>query len=340
MSKELVSIIIPVYQSAKYLERAVLSVLAQTYRPIEVLLVDDGSGDKTGKVCDRLAQKYEEVQVFHREHLGVSAARNYGLCQAKGKYVQFVDADDEVCADMTEQLVNTLQRSHAYMSVCGYEVADGKAYRKECVWEKAGFTGEAGTEKLYGIVKSDLLSVVWNKLYIRERIRHKFDEALMLCEDSVFCTEYFMDNPRLAICPKVLYCYHLNRDNMRAKGKRVFGYEGIEKYFFRNRRLVKGILNKAQQKEARMHIRKVFFYGVYTYIFEAMPYSGLRREEKTALLESVMREETYQKVLSDIKKLYWKEKCYKLASDLQSGNLMYFMICCREYLLRIRKKNV
>lgn len=337
MAKELVSIIIPVYQSAQYLERAVLSVLAQTYRPIEVLLIDDGSGDRTGSLCDKLAEKYKEVQVFHREHLGVSAARNYGIGQATGKYIQFVDADDEVCEDMTELMVGAIQKNRAYMAVCGYEVTDGRKRRKECVWEKAGFTGGASTEKLYEIVKADLLSVVWNKLYIRERIRHKFDESLILCEDSVFCTEYFIDNPRIAICSKILYRYHLNCENICAKGKRVSGYEGIQKYYFRNRKLVKGILNKSQQKEAGMHIRKVFFYGVYTYIFETLPYSGLRRAEKVALLESIMRDRIYKKIISGLNKLYWKEKCYKLASELRSGNLLYFMICCRKCLLNIRK---
>lgn len=337
MAKELVSIIIPVYQSVKYLERAVLSILAQTYRPIEVLLVDDGSEKRVGMICDKLAKKYEEVKVFHREHLGVSAARNYGIEQAKGKYIQFVDADDVICANMTEQLVDTLQENHTYMSVCGYEVKNGQKSRKERIWEKADFTGVVGTEKLYEIVKSDVLSVVWNKLYIRERIRHKFDESLILCEDSVFCTEYFLDNPRLAICPKILYRYYLNSENMQLKGQRVSGYKGIKKYYFRNKKLIKEIKNKSRQRDAEMHIAKVFFYGVYTYIFEALPYSGLGRVEKVALLESIMRDRIYKKAVFNIKKLYWKEKCYKFASRLQSGKLMYLMIYFRKCLLDVRK---
>lgn len=338
MSKELVSIIMPVYQSGKYLKRAVLSVLSQTYRPIEILLIDDGSDCRTGAICDRLAQKYAEVQVFHRKHLGVSSARNYGLSQAKGKYIQFVDADDEVCDNMTELLVDTLEKNQVYMAVCGYDVMEGQRYKEEHIWKENDFKGGFGTEKLYEIVKGDLLSVIWNKLYIKERIKHGFDESLMICEDSVFCTEYFIDNPRMALCNQILYRYHLNAGNMRGKGKRVFGYAGIKRYYLRNRKLVKGILNKSQQKKAKMHINKVFFYGVYTYIFEALPYSGLRRAEMITLLESIMREPTYQKIVSDIKHLYWKEKCYKLASKLQSGKLMYFMICCRKSLLDVRKR--
>lgn len=333
MQKELVSIIVPVYQSAKHLERAVLSVLAQTYRPIEVLLVDDGSTDKSGIICERLAKKYKEVSVWHREHLGVSAARNYGISKAKGKYIQFLDADDEALPNMTECLVSTLQRSNAYMAVCGYEVVNQETVRQESLQEIPYSSKGFSTEKLYEIVKYNLLSVTWNKLYIRERIKHLYDENLILCEDSVFCTGYFIDNPKMAVCPEVLYRYHVSDGNNRLRGERILGYDGIKKYYAYNKKLVKGILTKSKQKEAKQHIDRVFFYGVYTYLFEALPYCRLRRCERIAFIEYIMRDKVYITATSGLKKLYLKEKLYKAASKMKNGNLLYFMVCCRKCLM-------
>lgn len=340
MQKELVSIVIPVYQSARYLQRAVDSVLAQTYRPIEILLIDDGSTDQSGKLCDRLARKHAEITVYHREHKGVSAARNYGISQAQGKYIQFVDSDDEAMPNMTELMVMALQRSRAYMAVCGYEIIEKDTKRQQS-FEHIPYVSKAiSTERLYDIVKYDLLSVTWNKMYVRERIRHLYDETLLLCEDSVFCTEYFMDNPKVTICPELLYRYHQKDGNLNLRGCRIWGYPGIKKYYARNRRLVQGILNKSQQKDAKKHIDRVFFYGVYTYIFEAMPYSGLRRAERIAFLESIMRDEVYQAVVPGLKKLYCKELCYKIASTMQNGSLLHFMIQCRKCFISKGKKNV
>ncbi len=334
MQNELVSIIIPVYQSAKYLERTVLSVLAQTYRPIEILLIDDGSTDSGKEICDKLAKQNKEVSVFHKEHRGVSAARNYGIQKAKGKYIQFVDADDEVLPGMIVKLVQAIQSSGAYVAVCGYEIIEKSRIKKECILELHNTARIFEKRNVYEIIKNNLLSVVWNKLYVRENIRHFFNEELVLCEDSVFATQYFRDNPRMVYCSEILYRYHQNSDHCRVKGRRVLGYTGIKAYYLNNLKLIKEITNKTKRTDALQHIRKVFFYGVYTYIFEALPYSGLRRDEAVALAESVMRDKVYIKNIYGLKKLYFKEKCYRFASKVQSGRLLYFLICCRKGLLR------
>lgn len=104
MDKPLISVIIPVYNIEKYLERCVDSVCNQTYQNIEVLLVDDGSTDSSGKLCEQLAQKDDRIKVFHKENGGSSSARNLGLSNAKGEYVGFVDSDDYISEDMYELL--------------------------------------------------------------------------------------------------------------------------------------------------------------------------------------------------------------------------------------------
>lgn len=94
MTVPLVSIIVPVYNVERYIDKCINSILEQTYPHIELLLIDDGSPDKSGAICDRYAQKDNRVRVFHKQNAGVSAARNTGINHAKGEFITFVDSDD------------------------------------------------------------------------------------------------------------------------------------------------------------------------------------------------------------------------------------------------------
>ena len=122
MSK--VSVIIPVYKVEEYLDRCVQSVLAQTHEDMEVLLVDDGSPDNCGALCDGYAKKDSRVRAIHRENGGLSAARNTGLDASTGDYVLFVDGDDYIAPDMVETLLAALEETGADMAVCGVKCVD------------------------------------------------------------------------------------------------------------------------------------------------------------------------------------------------------------------------
>ena len=104
MEQELISIIVPVYNTKEYLPKCVQSLVEQTYRNLEILLVDDGSTDETGALCDKLALTDDRIRVIHKENGGSSSARNVGISQAAGSFLGFVDSDDYVDADMYERL--------------------------------------------------------------------------------------------------------------------------------------------------------------------------------------------------------------------------------------------
>ena len=118
-AREKITVIIPVYKAEKYLARSVESVLAQTYKNLEVILVDDGSPDGSGALCEAYGAKDGRVRVLHRENGGAAAARNAGLDAATGDYIAFTDADDHVAPDMLEKLYAALTASGADMSLCG-----------------------------------------------------------------------------------------------------------------------------------------------------------------------------------------------------------------------------
>ena len=120
----LVSVIVPVYNILDCLEKCVDSLLAQTYRNLEILLVDDGSTDGTGALCDKLGEKDSRIRVFHKENGGSSSARNYGIQQAKGEYLGFVDSDDYVEPDMYGRLLEVLRQHQGLMAQVGRNEID------------------------------------------------------------------------------------------------------------------------------------------------------------------------------------------------------------------------
>lgn len=125
-ARPLLSIIVPIYNIEEYLPRCVHSIMAQTYRNLEILLVDDGSTDKTGALCDALAAEDERIRVFHKENGGSSSARNLAITEAKGEYLGFVDSDDYISPDMYERLYNGIVQYGAKAAQIGRDEIDSQ----------------------------------------------------------------------------------------------------------------------------------------------------------------------------------------------------------------------
>lgn len=126
MEKDLISIIIPVYNVEEYLDKCLESVINQTYNNIEIILVDDGSTDNSGKICDKYEEKDSRVKVIHKENGGQSEARNIALDEVRGKYVAFVDSDDYIKKDYIEYLYNLILKYECKMSICAYYIETEK----------------------------------------------------------------------------------------------------------------------------------------------------------------------------------------------------------------------
>ena len=125
-SKPVVSIIVPVYNTEKFLHRCIDSILTQTYTDFELLLIDDGSKDSSGTICDEYAAKDVRVRVFHKENGGVSSARNMGLDNARGEWITFVDSDDWIDDNYLEALYGACIVSGSDIVFCGFRVVDKK----------------------------------------------------------------------------------------------------------------------------------------------------------------------------------------------------------------------
>ena len=118
----MISVIVPVYKVEIYLDKCIESILAQTYKNFELILVDDGSPDRCPMLCDLYAKKYDMVRVIHKTNGGLSDARNVGVLNAKGEYVTFIDSDDYVAEDYLETLWNLKSKYEAEITVCGIKI--------------------------------------------------------------------------------------------------------------------------------------------------------------------------------------------------------------------------
>jgi len=167
MEKPLISIIIPVYKVEKYLEKCIKSVLDQTYKNIQIILVDDGSPDNCGNICDNYAKIDNRIEVIHKANGGLSEARNVGLKVARSEYIGFVDSDDYVSNEMFENLYNTLISNDVDVSICNfYTVINNKNIIKNAdngveIYNKLEILKEILLDK-------KIQSYAWNKLYKRE----------------------------------------------------------------------------------------------------------------------------------------------------------------------------
>lgn len=206
-----ISIIVPVYKVENYLERCVNSLLAQTWHDIEIILVDDGSPDNSGAICDEFAEKDPRVKVVHKENGGLSSARNAGLAIATGNYIGFVDSDDYVLPEMYEKLHLALTESDAEISICNYEYIDEET--GQCIPTNSPVKTEVlSREKAYacldvGMDGYSYYVTAWNKLYKKELFEGCLFVEGKIHEDEFFVHHVFAKCNQIAVIDDKLYMY-------------------------------------------------------------------------------------------------------------------------------------
>lgn len=208
----LISIIVPIYNAERYLNRCIDSVLSQTFTDFELLLIDDGSTDKSGDICDGYVQKDSRMKVFHIENAGVSAARNFGLDNARGEWITFVDADDWIDKDMYYKLYNEAILSEADIVICDFYIYYNQS-SKELI---KSVSTESSKED---IIKNYMLSFtsLWNILVHRslyEKYPLRIPEDFTVCEDFWLSVQLFYYAKKISSVHVPLYFY--NRENINS----------------------------------------------------------------------------------------------------------------------------
>lgn len=187
------SIIVPVYKVEKYLPRCIDSILAQTFGDFELILIDDGSPDGCGRICDEYARKDKRIVVIHQKNMGVSAARNAGLDIARGRYIGFVDSDDWIEPQMYEVMMDAIRENGADMAVCGVRYADedGKFTRADRLSE--GVYTRAGLLEDVFAMPNKLGGGCCNKVFDASKIASvRFKVGMTIAEDALYLFDCFM----------------------------------------------------------------------------------------------------------------------------------------------------
>lgn len=217
-----ISIIVPIYNTEKFLPRCFDSILKQTFTNFECILIDDGSRDKSLVICENYRQQDDRIIVAHQENSGVSIARNKGLEIARGKYVCFIDSDDYIEKNMLEKLVVAINNANTEVACCGY-TEDNKV-RPLCN-EDFIFSKSSTTEIVHYLEMRQAFGIVVNKIYKKAIIdTHaiKFSELIKFGEDMLFSLQYFRYVKTAYISSHCLYYYLHENPNAITKSKMTF----------------------------------------------------------------------------------------------------------------------
>ena len=224
-----ISVIVPVYKVEKYIDRCVKSLLQQSLKEIQIVLVDDGSPDRCGDICDRYAEKDQRIKVVHKENAGLGFARNTGMEYADGEYIAFVDSDDYISTDMLERLYRFASEENMDAVFCGFTVVtrDNKQMDRLEVRKITYFNNRKEREQyLLGMIGAEpeypkdarFTMSVWRGIYKKEVIdagQCMFpSERKVVSEDIIFHIQFLNYAERIAILPECYYYYCENQSSL------------------------------------------------------------------------------------------------------------------------------
>lgn len=251
----LVSIIVPIYNAEKYLDSCIQSVLRQTYTNWELILINDGSTDKSGRIAEEYGVADERITVFHQKNLGVSLARNQGIDEATGNYVVFLDADDELIEDCLAKTVNIAEETNADV-VAGRSCENQELFQDRIIW--------TGAEALENSLKDHLFTYsACAKLIRREFIgKTRFTPDIRINEDSYFVFQLLCKQNVFVLTNDVIYFYRANSESSSRAffSEKYFDilkvsdlkYKKIEEQFPQMHDLAKNMLLKARMNVLRI----------------------------------------------------------------------------------------
>lgn len=242
MNSPLISVIVPVYNTEKYLDQCIQSVLAQTYTNWELLLIDDGSTDSSGAICDKYAAQDNRIRVFHKENGGVSSARNLGLDNAQGEWISFIDADDTVETRYIEHLVSHV-KGNIDLVICSANIKSSNTSFQFTV-EPMCFSS---LNLNLALVKNDLhaMTAPWSKLFRHKLIKQSaiyFQEDVHLGEDAIFLFQYIQQAEFIVITSERLYNYAF--ENAGSLTKQVHAFQSEYKGYS----MIKSVIDGVQRR--------------------------------------------------------------------------------------------
>ena len=219
MVDEMISVVVPIYNKEKYLDRCLKTISEQTYRNLEIVLINDGSTDNTEEICKKWLKKDNRILYIAKSNGGVSDARNLGLEKSNGEYITFVDPDDYLKDDCLEVLLDCLERENGDISYCYSWDLNEKSLLKTTVSNETGkkFVHKKDEYYWYGKRTHD---VCWGALYRKDILDNvKFSKSFTVGEDTLFFAEAFFKANKVIEIDVAKYCYYVNQESVTKKLK-------------------------------------------------------------------------------------------------------------------------
>lgn len=263
----LVSIIVPVYNVEKYLQQCVDSLVSQTYKNIEILLIDDGSKDNSGQMCNQFSEQYTNVMSFHKKNSGLGLTRNFGLERINGDYVTFVDSDDYLRQDAIQKLVDGLDDGQNDTVIGGFTkiTDDGKELYIETYPEEVINNGLVYSRLFNRMLGSSpdrhdsIKPSVWNALYsvkiIQEHNLHFVSERELISEDIVWDSDYYRYSQSAKIISEPTYYYRYNPNSL----SQTYNPDRFEKSIYFYKYMACKMSNTEIAQEAKLRLIRYLF---------------------------------------------------------------------------------
>lgn len=305
MKERLISVVVPVYNAEKYLYRCIGSILEQTYKNVEIILVDDGSEDTSGAVCDQYAVQSDRVRVIHQDNAGVSSARNAGLKAALGEYVIFMDSDDYIETNMYEEMMRIIDRYHCDVVLCDCEKEFPDHSEKYTHQIRAGFYDRKQLEDEYypALLITENMEYpatisnclcMFRKSILNEEVY--YEPGVRYSEDWLFGTQILIRS-RSFYYMKGRYFYHYRMNEDSATHKPVCDkwkdysilYEGFEKEF-----------SQTGEYDFKSQLNRVLLFLVYNAI-SSIHGASLPMREKGTLITEILDDSRVKRMFRQVK---------------------------------------
>ena len=332
MDSYLVSIIVPIYNVEKYLDRCIQSVLNQSYENLEIILVDDGSPDRSSEICDEYRKSDQRIIVVHKENGGLSDARNAGLILAKGKYIIFLDSDDYIEHTMVEDAVTVLEKNDSDIVIWGY-YADFVDEDENLISSKTinpSISGNYLKSDFYEVTITNeiigILGYAWNKMYKKSLLLNndfKFTKGLSLIEDIEFNGPVLTSAERITFIEKP-YVHYMQRSRETLGTKFYENYYELKKMAMNT---VESMLSEWGKTDCEISkIKSNLLYNTLKSTTRLLSKAeNYTKDEKDIYLKTLLNKSDVQDILSAYSPKNHKDRLIKFLMLKRQSNLLLYM---------------
>lgn len=310
MDKEKLSIIVPVYKVERYLDECIESLVNQSYKNIEIILVDDGSPDQSGAICDSWAHKDNRIYVIHKKNEGAAKARNEGLRIASGEYIGFVDGDDYISPYMFQTLIHLIHYYHCDIAECGFYKTDISHLELDKNIIDKPMIADSETALKYHIQDKLFKQTIWNKVYNKSVIV-PFTEGKYI-DDEFWVYQVLGKSKRLISVNAKMYAYRQQEQSVMHAGYSLKRLDALEA---KKRRCDYISINfPSLDVEAR---NSLFFSCVYQYQMALKHLSGKDKKDAISIIKKYVRESRLK--AENLRIVPWKQKIWGILLKISFG---------------------